>query len=132
MTVTSDYRARDYIPSTHRRGTTHQTAFADMLRRCRIRHGVSMAKLARDIGRDHSLISRLEKGERNPSGELLGELADELALSGTMRFKFFATAGYIETVPTDEVAWMMAMIAELNDEELRAMRALFWGLRKLG
>ncbi len=132
MTAMSDYKPRDYTPNTIHRAPQHQTEFGDMLRRCRIRHGVSQAQLARDIKRNHSLVSRLEKGERNPSGELLGLLADELALSGTMRFKFFATAGYIETIPTDEVAWMMAMIAELNDEELRAMRALLWGLRKLG
>lgn len=48
------------------------------LKRIRVRHGVSQEKLALDADVDRSYVGRLERGEENPTLEVLERLAKAL------------------------------------------------------
>lgn len=59
------------------------------LRRLRVRRGLSQEALAVDAGIDRSYAGRLERGEENPSVDLLERIAE--ALGANMR-EFFEPA----------------------------------------
>ena len=48
------------------------------LKIARIRRGMTQEELGQKIGRDQTLISKIEKGQRNPSLETLKLLCQEL------------------------------------------------------
>jgi HTH-type transcriptional regulator, repressor for puuD len=56
-------------------------AFAKRLARLREDAGLSQSALARAIGTSQSAISQIESGDRNPSYEMIRQIADALGLS---------------------------------------------------
>ena len=69
--------------------------FGDVLREKRqSRHRISQSKLAELAGFDHSYVSRLETGARNPTREAVEFLADALNLDQRERAELLVAAGF--------------------------------------
>jgi len=68
--------------------------FGKYLSVARMQKGFSQSRLARTVGCDHSFISRIEAGERNPSREMTETIADALELNSTERDSLMLAAGY--------------------------------------
>lgn len=91
-----------------------RTAFARGLRNYRLFARLSQSKLAELAGFDHSYVSRLECGQRTPTREAVGLLADALSLDTEGREALMASAGYLEdhlkfADPTvQRLAWFLA------------------------
>lgn len=71
------------------------TAFGRELCRQRLACRRSIKRLARHAGVDHSHISRLEGGSRQPSREMVMTIADALGVCELDRDRLLATAGYL-------------------------------------
>lgn len=71
--------------------------FSRLLIRWRTRRQLSQSALAAKSGIDHSMVSRLESGDRNPSRKMCHKLAKALCLDGTDRFMFYGAAGFFES-----------------------------------
>ncbi|HET8631096.1 MAG TPA: helix-turn-helix transcriptional regulator [Thermomicrobiales bacterium] len=78
---------------------TPRARFPDHVRAERQGRRWSQERLAEEAGIDHSLISRLEAGVRQPTRGAVTRLADAFALTGARRTRFFAAAGYLEEMP---------------------------------
>ena len=61
--------------------------FGEKLRRLRVKHNLTTRQLADQLGTDNIQISRIETGQRQPSGDLLVKIADffEVSLDYLMR-----------------------------------------------
>ena len=70
------------------------TSLAATLRRIRLAHAMSQMRLADTAGCDHSFVSRLEAGSRNPSLEQAERLATALDATETERYELLTSAGY--------------------------------------
>lgn len=68
--------------------------FAGLLALYRTRHGLSQSRLAHEAGFDHSYISRLEAGKREPSRETVTVLAHELRLDARSLDSLLVAAGF--------------------------------------
>ena len=68
--------------------------FAATLARLRTARGLNHNQLAAACGLDHSYISRLERGKREPSRETVTVLAAALLLSDYDRALLLRSAGY--------------------------------------
>ena len=79
---------------------TTGTQFPHALREFRLRMRVSQNHLARAAGFDHSYLSRLEIGDRNPTCETVHSLARAMQLSDTDTDALLVAAGFF---PTDLV-----------------------------
>ena len=55
----------------------------------------SQERLGLEAEMDHSLVSRLESGKREPTREAVDKLADGLGLAGAARDVLYASAGYL-------------------------------------
>lgn len=71
-----------------------RTPFPSVLTTFRNRVGLSQAKLADRAGVDHSLISRYESGERQPTRPTVERIALALGLDPSDRIRFLESAGY--------------------------------------
>ncbi len=70
-----------------------QISFGELLRRYRRRQGWSIPRLSEETGIGVAYLSRLENAKKdNPTGPLLGSIADALELGGAERFIFFCKA----------------------------------------
>jgi len=67
---------------------------AQAIRRYRLAAGFSQSKLATKARLDHSYVSRLEHGDRMPSREALGRIADVLGLDAEARDELLLAAGF--------------------------------------
>ena len=85
--------------------------FSALLRHHRTAMGVSQKTLARVTGLDRSYISRLESGDRDPSREVIEQLADALTLNSAQRVVLAASAGYLR-VPVPEP--LLNLVAALS------------------
>lgn len=70
-------------------------AFGALLRAHREEAGLSCGELAQATGCDRSLVSRLERDERQPSREMVGYLAHGLALDPVATARLLLSAGYV-------------------------------------
>ena len=68
------------IPSQRRRDTLER-ALGAVVTRLRINSGLSQARLAENLGYSVSYISKLERGEMNPTLRTLFDVADALGVS---------------------------------------------------
>jgi transcriptional regulator with XRE-family HTH domain len=81
------------------------TTFGQTLYRYRVnpeaarRRVLSQAQLAEMIGFDHSYVSRLESGGRQPSRHAVILLAEALELTGNDRAELFLSANYAPDKP---------------------------------
>lgn len=66
------------------------------IRELRERRAWTQAELAREIGTDHSYISRIEAGNRWPSRKFMVRCAAAFGLEEEERETFLATAGYLD------------------------------------
>lgn len=74
---------------------TPREPFAAALAAARRRARVSQEALGFDSGLDHSLISRLERGERQPTRRAVARLAAGLGLDDDARDALYVAAGYL-------------------------------------
>lgn len=84
--------------------------FGAHLRRHREARGWSQERLAGECGVDHSLVSRIESGQRNATRDVLGKLCAGLGLPGAARDRLYLVAGY---TPPDLDAGALAGLVEL-------------------
>lgn len=84
------------------------TSFAAVLKRQRERRGISQSKLAELIDCDHTYISRLEMGVRQPSRDIVDRIAAELGSSPFERAALIGSA----FLPADLIAVPASMRAE--------------------
>jgi transcriptional regulator with XRE-family HTH domain len=68
--------------------------FAEALAELRTSRGLSQSRLAHEAGFDHSYISRLEAGKREPSRETVLALAEVLALTEVQLDRLLIAAGF--------------------------------------
>lgn len=73
--------------------------FAQVLAALRTARGLSQSRLAHEAGFDHSYISRLEAGKREPSRETVTALAEVLTLGHAELDRLLIAAGFR---PTDD------------------------------
>ncbi len=98
------------------------TTFADLLREYRERAGFSQRALARASDINPAIISRLESGDRTPSGpDQVLAITRALALDDLNSDKLLASAGYwpravLGLGPQDETLLTLARL--LSDERL--------------
>src|ERR687886_47386 len=72
-----------------------QAEFAELLRQARLRRGLSQRALARASHINPAIVSRLESGDRGPSGpEQVRALAAALALEPAQADALLASAGF--------------------------------------
>lgn len=85
--------------------------FGDLLRVRRRRRGLTLMALAERSGLSVSQVSRLERGERQPTEAVVRSLAVGLGLTGPTRDRLFVDAGFIPDSP-----WTVREIVELLEE----------------
>lgn len=85
--------------------------FADALIEARYRASVSQSRLAEKAGCEHSFVSRLEGGHRQPSRDMVVALATALRCSPADRDRLLLAAGYAPLV-VDEVPELRAFLEE--------------------
>ena len=73
--------------------------FAQVLAELRMMRGLSQSRLAHEAGFDHSYISRLEAGKREPSRDTVMALAEVLNLRPVELDRLLIAAGFR---PTDD------------------------------
>ena len=73
--------------------------FAQVLAELRTMRGLSQSRLAHEAGFDHSYISRLEAGKREPSRDTVMALAEVLTLRPVELDRLLIAAGFR---PTDD------------------------------
>ncbi len=62
------------------RNTNVLYSLGGKIRETRLQHGLSLTELSTAVGSDKSALSKIEKGERVPSLETVGKLADEMEM----------------------------------------------------
>lgn len=74
---------------------TERGAFGTLLRDLRLPRRLSQSKLAERAGYDHSFVSRIEAGSRQPTRDAAQRLALALDLDDAGRNRFLAAAGFL-------------------------------------
>lgn len=96
------------------------TQFATTLRRLRRERMISQTQLANRASFDHSYLSRLEAGNREPSRDTVSRLGDAMQLADIERSMLFASAGF--TTSGDPLRFT-------SDPELMALAEILWDER---
>lgn len=91
--------------------------FAFTLRRLRRDRLISQSQLADRSDFDHSYVSRLESGKREPSRDAVSRLADAMQLQDLERSLLFTSAGF--TPAGDPLRFT-------SDPELMALAEVLW------
>lgn len=86
--------------------------FGPLLRAERERAGYSQSALAEAAGTDHSMVSRLESGERMPGRGTALALAGALGLDPVARDRLLLSAGF---APIDPVGVVLAELPEVAE-----------------
>ena len=71
------------------------SAFADLIHRHRTARRWSLERAGERAGLDHSLISRMERDQRNPTRASVAALAAAYALNAWERDELYLAAGFI-------------------------------------
>ncbi len=94
--------------------------FRRLLKQHREARRWSQERLAHEAEMDHSLVSRLESGQRSPTREAVGKLARGLELPAEQKDQLLIAAGYfpeqVENVLIEEPT-VRAIYTFLRDEE---------------
>lgn len=107
-------------------------AFRAALRAHRARRRWSQERLALEAEIDHSLISRLEAGQRNPTPDAIGKLATGLALDPAATEALYLAAGLLPpTIAAEEWRAAVAYLRETTPGEREAALALVRAARRL-
>jgi transcriptional regulator with XRE-family HTH domain len=86
--------------------------FGALLKAERLAAGISQTALGQETGFDHSFISRLESGEREPTLETVDGITKALGLSQPERDRLRMAAGYMPM--RDESVYQHPQIGELD------------------
>jgi len=78
--------------------------FRGLLKRHRETQRWSQEKLAAEAEMDHSLVSRLESGQRSPTREAIGKLARGLVLAPEAKDRLLIAAGFFPDQPENAVS----------------------------
>lgn len=91
----------------------------------------SQERLAAEAEMDHSLVSRLESGQRAPTREAIGKLARGLELDRERTEALHLAAGLLPgTIDAGELRAAVALLREATPAELAAARALIDAARR--
>lgn len=91
------------------------SAFATLLRKHREAKRWSMERLAAVANIDHSLVSRLENDQRNPTRESIRHLSVALALDDTERDILYLAAGFIPPdIDTKLLCCILSLLREVG------------------
>ena len=94
--------------------------FRQLLKRYREARRWSQERLAAEADMDHSLVSRLESGQRSPTREAVAKLARGLELSDEQKDRLLIVAGYfpehVENALIEEPAVRELYLFLRNDE----------------
>jgi transcriptional regulator with XRE-family HTH domain len=89
-------------------------------------------RAAAESDMDHSLISRLLAGSREPTREAIRKLATGLELAAPSRDGLLMAAGYLpDGIDAGELRRAVALIREATPAELAAARALIDAARRV-
>lgn len=107
--------------------------FRATLKRFRQRRNWSQERLAGEAEMDHSLVSRLEAGARNPTPESLGKLVPVLNVSAQEADYLYLAAGLVppEVDPGDLLV-ALSLVRESTPRELHAAKHLIATARQAG
>ena len=105
---------------SERRGGRNGEEFRRLLKQHREARRWSQERLAHEAEMDHSLVSRLESGQRSPTREAVTKLARGLELAAEQKDQLLIAAGYfperVENVLIEEPT-VRALYTFLRDEE---------------
>lgn len=108
--------------------TRRYSLFGVTLEAFRERAGFSQSKLAELAGFDHSYMSRLERGGRNPTRPAVDRLAAALELDSADTIELTRAAGFL---PREEIAALdadlIALSMVLRRVEKGGPRGVVWG-----
>jgi transcriptional regulator with XRE-family HTH domain len=100
--------ARDEIEDLSMRGTElaarSTTEFRGLLKRHREARRWSQERLAAEAEMDHSLVSRLESGQRSPTRDAIGKLARGLDLAPEQKDRLLIAAGFFPDQPENALS----------------------------
>jgi transcriptional regulator with XRE-family HTH domain len=104
--------------------------FRQRLLSYRKRRNWSQEKLAEQAEMDHSLVSRIEHGQRRPTLEAIGKLVKGLQLTQMDADGLYLAAGFIPPeVPVGTLMAALSLAQEMSDGEINAARALIEAVR---
>jgi transcriptional regulator with XRE-family HTH domain len=112
-------------------------SYAELLKRYRLKSGISQRALAREIGLNPTLVNRSEAGDRPPSGtDEVAAISRALGLTTEERDRLLASAGHWPAVflalgPGDETLRAVADALSsdaLSDSAKTALRRAIDGL----
>jgi transcriptional regulator with XRE-family HTH domain len=107
-------------------------AFRALIKAHRDARRWSQERLAAEAEMDHSLVSRIESGQRNPTREALGKLATGLRLDRERTEALLLAAGYLPgTIDAGDLRAAVALLREVTPAELAAARALIDAARRV-
>lgn len=99
--------------------------FRGLLRGHRARRGWSQMRTAEECEIDHSMIARLEGGQRNPTRGICRSLAAGLRLSPDEADELTLAAGHLPAdLPPDRLRRVLALVREATPDEAAAALAL--------
>lgn len=114
--------------TTERRQPVTHPEFGARLARLREARGLAQNQLARMAGLDPSSVSRIEKGERGVSREVVDRIAEALDLTAAQRVELLQAAGYLPSVVASLLSEpdlaRLAALFKLDDLEERHRRLL--------
>lgn len=106
--------------------------FRDLLRRHREARRWSQERLAAEAEMDHSLISRLESGQRGPTRDAIGKIAAGLELTPHTRDDLLMAAGFLpDSIGGDELQEAVRLLRETTGAERAGALALIRAARRL-
>jgi transcriptional regulator with XRE-family HTH domain len=120
------------IPLTHEKwhlqasnhASTGPTPFGAELARLRGIQGVSQSKLAGRAGCDHSTISRLESGARDPTREMVDDLAAALGCTSRQHATLQLAAGFVPADLVETFALLASLPAPMRTQLEGLMRTM--------
>lgn len=100
--------ARDEVGDVPGRGVEvaarSSEEFRGLLKRHREARRWSQERLAAEAEMDHSLVSRLESGQRSPTRDAIGKLARGLELAPEQKDRMLIAAGFFPDQPENAVS----------------------------
>ena len=78
-------------------------SFGELIKNARLEKGLDQKEVQSETGIDHSLLSRLEKGERMPSREQVIHLADFFQLERSQLLVAWKSDKIIASIKNDDI-----------------------------
>lgn len=114
----------------YRAGGLPSCAFRALLRRHRDARRWSQERLASECEMDHSLMSRLESGDRAPTRESLAKLCAGLGLAGAEAEGLWLAAGLLPpSLDAGKLVAALALVRDASATEIAAARRLIAAAR---